>query len=148
MGPLSKFLRLPAADRHLLVKGMLWVWIVRIVLWLLPFRLVRQLLAGFADEFGASQTRGPIFLDRVVWAVTVASRYTPAATCLTQALATKVLLSRNGYHAVVRIGVARSEAGEFQAHAWVESDGSVVIGGSESSLKRYTALATTDGELW
>ena len=148
MGLLSKFLRLPAADRRLLVKGMLWVWMVRIVLWLLPFRLVRQLLAGFADEFGASQTRGPIFPDRVVWAVMVASRYAPAATCLTQALATKVLLSRNGYHAVVRIGVARSEAGEFQAHAWVESDGSVVIGGSESSLKRYTPLATADGELW
>jgi Transglutaminase-like superfamily len=148
MGLLSKFLSLPAADRGLLVKGMLWVWMVRIVLWLLPFRLVRQLLAGLADEFGGSQTRGPIFLDRVVWAVMVASRYTPAATCLTQALATKVLLSRNGYHAVVRIGVARSEAGEFQAHAWVESNGSVVIGGSESSLKRYTPLATADGELW
>jgi hypothetical protein len=141
MGLLSKFLRAPADDRRLLVKGMLWVWMVRIVLWLLPFRLVRQLLARFA----ASQTRGSIFLDRVVWAVMVASRYTPAATCLTQALATKVLLSRNGYHAVVRIGVARSAAGEFQAHAWVESNGKVVIGGSES-LKHYMPLAALDGD--
>jgi hypothetical protein len=61
MGLLSKFLRLPAADRRLLVKGMLWVWMVRIVLWLLPFRLVRQLLAGFADEFAHPKREVPFF---------------------------------------------------------------------------------------
>ena len=143
MGRVSKFLNLPAVDRRLLVKAMLWVWIFRIILWLLPFRVVRRLLARFADKFGASQTRGSIFLDRVVWAVTVASRYTPAATCLTQALATKILLTRNGYHAIVRIGVARSEAGKFQAHAWVESNGCIVIGDAQE-LFRYTRLISME----
>jgi hypothetical protein len=51
------------------------------------------------------------------------------------------LLARRGCHATVRIGVARSETGELQAHAWVEVDGSIVIGGSESQ-KHYTPLAT------
>jgi len=143
MGRVSKFINLPAADRRLLVKAMLWVWIFRIILWLLPFRVVRRLLARFADRFGASQTRGPILLDRVVWAVMVASRYTPAATCLTQALATKILLSRNGYGAVVRIGVARSEAGKLQAHAWVESNGCIVIGDAQE-LFRYTRLISME----
>ena len=58
----------------------------------------------------------------------------PAATCLTQALVTKLWLARTGHHATVRIGVARSDGGELQAHAWVENSGTVVIGGSESSL--------------
>ncbi len=76
----------------------------------------------------------------------IASRYVPAATCLTQSLATKVLLSRQGHQASVRIGVARSEAGQFQAHAWVESNGRVVIGGPESHLKRYTPLLASGEE--
>jgi hypothetical protein len=61
---------------------------------------------------------------------------------------TKLLLGRVGYDASVRIGVARSDTGEFQAHAWVESGGEIVIGGSESSLQRYTPLAAANGELW
>jgi Transglutaminase-like superfamily len=148
MGLLNKFLRLPAADRRLLMKVVLLVWMVRTGLWLIPFRVMRQLLAKMARGPIVSSAEESALVARIAWAVSVTSRYVPAATCLTQALATKVLLSRNGYHAVVRIGVARSEMGRFQAHAWVESNGKIVIGGSESSLQRYTPLAAADGELW
>ena len=54
-------------------------------------------------------------------------------------------LVKRGCDAVVRIGAARNKAGRFQAHAWVESSGKVVIGGSESSLNRFTELRTSDG---
>ena len=79
-------------------------------------------------------------MDRLVWAVRVASHYVPDATCLTQALATQVLLNRHGCQTNLRIGVARNETGQFQAHAWVEKDGMVVIGGPASHLQRYTPL--------
>jgi hypothetical protein len=148
MARLSKFLGLRSADRGLLLKTMLLVWIVRLGLWLLPFHLMRQLLAKLALKSASSHNGGRDLEDRDIWAVTVACRYVPLATCLTQALVTKVLLGRHGHHATVRIGVACSDGGELQAHAWVESNGRVVIGGSESSLKRYTPLATADGELW
>ena len=84
-------------------------------------------------------------MEQVVWAVTVASQYVPAATCLTQALAAQVLLSRLGHPASLRIGVSRDEAGEFQAHAWVECQGRVVIGGVQA-LSRFTPLPPLDGE--
>jgi hypothetical protein len=84
-------------------------------------------------------------MRQVVWAVTVGSRYVPAATCLTQALVTQVLLSRRGHPASMRIGVARSEAGEFQAHAWVECRGRVVIGGAQAPL-RFTPLPSLERE--
>jgi hypothetical protein len=147
MDRLGKFLRLPGADRRLLMKAALLVWAFRMALWLLPFRIVRQFMTRFAREAVASG-EGSVPVDRVVWAVTVASRYAPAATCLTQALATKLLLARCGHQATVRIGVARHGGGELQAHAWVESNGRVVIGGLESSLKDYTPLAAADGDLW
>src|SRR5438309_451978 len=70
--------------------------------------------------------------DRVVWAVVVASRYVPMSTCLTQALAAQVLLARRGYSAHLHIGVAKEGAeAKLKAHAWVESDGKVLIGSSE-----------------
>jgi hypothetical protein len=147
MARLSKFLRLPAGDRRLFVKTMMLVWGVRITLWLLPFSVVRQLLARFARKsVGSGEER--VTVGRVVWAVTVASQYVPAATCLTQGLVAKVMLARNGHDATLHLGVARTDAGQFKAHAWVETNGNVVVGGSEASLKQYTALPAVDGESW
>ena len=58
MARLSKFLRLRSADRGLLLKTMLLVWIVRLGLWLLPFYLVRQVLAKLAVKSASSQNGG------------------------------------------------------------------------------------------
>jgi hypothetical protein len=110
--------------------------------------MLRELLRRFSAGPNGGESAEQVPVVRVAWAVTVASRYVPAATCLTQALVTKLWLGRTGHHAIVRIGVARSEAGELLAHAWVESRGKVVIGGSVSSLRRYTPLAAANGELW
>ena len=73
-----------------------------------------------------------------MWAVQVASRYVPRATCLTQALTAQALLGFGGIPTSVRIGVAK-EAGGFEAHAWVESGGKILMGGTESAQK-YTQM--------
>lgn len=147
MGQLNKFRRLPAADQCFLVKAILLVWMVRVGLWLLPFQAVRRLLSRLAQRSASSLAGNDVPVSRVVWAVTIASQYVPAATCLTQALATKMLLDRYGYRATVRLGVARSEDGQFQAHAWVENNGAIVIGGSELLLKHYTPFPSSGDEI-
>jgi hypothetical protein len=69
------------------------------------------------------------------------SQFVPKATCLTQAIAALILLNLKNYPATLRIGVARNNEGRFEAHAWVESDGNVVIGGSKTSLyEKYSLL--------
>ena len=153
MKRLFKFFRLPATDRSLLVKAAFIVGAVRLGLWGLPFRTLRRLLARVAQQPAGLHQACPersrradrSSLDRIAWAVTVASRYVPAASCLTQALATQVLLGRRGHPACLRIGVEKGEEGQLQAHAWVESDGMVVIGGLEPELERYTPLPALDG---
>lgn len=75
----------------------------------------------------------------VGWAVRTASHVVPGATCLTQALAAKLVLSRRGYESRLRIGVARRPAHELRAHAWLEVDGLVVVGGS--SVEEFTPLS-------
>jgi Transglutaminase-like superfamily len=141
MKRLHSFIRLPATQRSLLIRAALLLWATRLGLWLLPFQTLRRLLARLAP--GPTRVPGTDGLsrERVVWAVETAARHMPLAnTCLTQALAAQVLLARRGYPALLRIGVVKGDKDNLQAHAWVESEGEVVIGGYE--LERYAHLAT------
>jgi Transglutaminase-like superfamily len=141
MNRLHKFFRLPRSERWLLIKAALLLGAIRIGLRLLPFQTLKQLL----DSASKSRVANQLSSDRIAWAVTAASRYVVGdRPCLTQALAAQLLLKRRGYPASLRIGVARKGGGELQAHAWVESEDRVVVGGGE--LSRYTRLAAFDRE--
>jgi hypothetical protein len=72
-------------------------------------------------------------IERLLWAIAVAGRYVSGTTCLSLALAGRMMLNRYGYPAHIRIGVAKEHTGSFGAHAWLESEGTIVIGGQEST---------------
>ena len=138
MGSIRKFWRLSQADRALLVQAAVWLGATRVVLWVLPFRLVRRLLAQTARP--SAPRRGPRpSRHRLEWAVSLGRRVVPSSTCLVQALAAAALFIQHGHPADVRIGVMKDEAGGLIGHAWVESDGHVVVGDS-SDLSRYAPL--------
>lgn len=143
MERLRRFLRLPAGERRLLVKAALLLEAIKLGMRLLPFRTLRRLLAGAAHApVGARRADHPS-RERITWAVQAACRNTPGLkTCLARALATQLLLARHGYPALLHIGVVRGEQGQLQAHAWVETEGKVVIGGAE--LERYAPLAALE----
>jgi len=69
----------------------------------------------------------------IAGAVRSAARLVPGASCLTQALAARVLLEQGGHSSRLHIGVSR-EHGDFEAHAWVEHDGSIIIGEIERAF--------------
>jgi hypothetical protein len=145
---LRRFLALSAADKWLLVKAALLLEAIKVGMRLLPFRTLRRLstLAAGAPARGLRHAdRASSSAERVAWAVQAASRSTPGVkSCLTQALVAQMLLSRRGHAALLHIGVAKGERGRFQAHAWVESEGKVMIGGS--GVERFTPLAVLEGE--
>ncbi len=144
MKRLRRFLALPSRDRCLLVRAAFLVGSIRIGLCVIPFQGMRRILAWRMYSHVGQRTTAHSSLDRVAWAVRVASRYVPRATCLAQALAAHRLLEREGHPACLRIGVARNAEGLFQAHAWVESRGEVVLGGLATG--RYTPLLALERE--
>src|SRR2546422_1619551 len=76
--PLDRFLRLTPADRLLLVQSVVLLGAARLGLWLLPLTVVRRLLARTAPTpSGALATP-----ERIAWAVAVARRVVPRASCL------------------------------------------------------------------
>ena len=145
MERLNKFLALTSAERRLLVKTALLLCGMRFAFWLLPFPTLRRAIARLTPPNGRLLRPSPIYIDTVVWAVSTASRYAPSATCLIQALVAKILLARHGHLTELHIGIDKQEDGEFQAHAWLECEGKIVIGDS-GDLARYTLLPSIDGE--
>ena len=138
MRPLCRFLCLPPGERRLLIEALTAVSFVRLGLTALPFRIFRKYVLDCSRARPNSATAGQVTAGTVVWAVTVASRYVPMATCLTQALASQMILARHGYSTELRIGVTKDAHGSFGAHAWLELKGRVVIG--DVDLANYTPL--------
>jgi hypothetical protein len=129
MTPLVRFLSLSAPQRSLLVRAVASVAFVRLALSVMPIEWLRA--------WAARLKPGDQPVDRIVWAVSVASRRLPATTCLVSALALQRLLSAEGHASELHIGVARREA-RLAAHAWVVCEGRTLIGEYESG--DYTHL--------
>ncbi|MDP9328347.1 MAG: lasso peptide biosynthesis B2 protein [Actinomycetota bacterium] len=142
MRRLRRFLGLSPEDRRLLLRAWRLQVVIRLGLWLLPFRLVRRRVASTRHRVEPSASAETD--HRIGWAVTSAARYVPAATCLTQALAAKVLLNDAGRGARLTIGVER-DVGSLRAHAWVEGDEGVIVGNHD--LERFTVLPSIEGEV-
>ena len=144
MRSLRKLLSLRSAERNLLFKAAPLIVAVRIALWVLPLRLVRRWLASVSRVLPGAPREGTVAPDRIGWAVETASRALPGTkNCLVHAVVTEALLTRYGSPAELRIGVAKRERGRLEAHAWIESSGKIVIGGTGVEL--MTPLSARTG---
>jgi hypothetical protein len=138
----GKWLDLPASEHRGLLEAMLLLAGIRLALWLRPFDAIRQELDRPArrsrrSRSGANEPAANEIM-RVRRHVDVGSRYIPGASCLTQALAAQVLLRRAGLDTMLRIGVKKEPVEGFKAHAWLECDGVIVVGGEV--MPQFTPL--------
>jgi transglutaminase superfamily protein len=138
MRRLLKFLRLSMHDKALLLMALLLVCIMRAGLWLAPFDRMRRWSGQLSKKRSRTVVDCP---QKLASAVELAARFVPRASCLTQALAAQVLLSRAGYEPLLRLGVNPAGRGHFKAHAWVECRGKILIG-EIPSLSEFTPLPT------
>lgn len=147
MSSVAKFMALPASDRALLFKSLVPLVAMRVGLWTMPYTKVRH-VADWMAGAGASSVRGDDARakpsrERIGWAVATVSRLVPdGINCLMRAMATEIMLKRFGYESILKFGVVKPREGQLEAHAWLESDGVVVIG--EFELDRYVTLQGKD----
>lgn len=137
------FFRNSLSTQLLLLKALWLVGCVRLGLWFLPFRVLKAIVARVSANSlsaGQPQPQDLQVVRKAALGVRRVSRYVPAASCLTQALATQILLARRGQISSLRIGVTKNEKGELMAHAWVVCQGRIIIG-SRPDLRNYTVLS-------
>jgi hypothetical protein len=126
------FRRLALADIPVFASAIVVVLLVRLALWLMPSRVVLRFVSQMVETAPTAAQPTPA-VRQLGWAVRAVSRRVPRAHCLTQALATQILLARRGSSSLLRIGVARDTDKVFAAHAWVEIEGGILVGGSGAS---------------
>jgi hypothetical protein len=140
MKAVLQFVRLDRRARRLLLRAGVLLVSVRLGLWLLPFPFVRWALDATSSRRAEDGRVDPQSIRRVGWAIDRAARCVPDATCLVRALAAEWLLKRLGQPGEVRIGVSRSTEGDLRAHAWLVSDGRIVLG-KVPNLRAYSVLS-------
>ena len=133
---IRKFLDLPPSRRKLFIEALVIVAAVRLGLWVIPFPRLKSLVLRIEAKLSRDRS-GIASSSELAWAIEAASRFVPKATCLTQAMAAKILFSIHGRESLLRIGVARGGDGRMLAHAWLESQGRAVVGGQDFE---YTPL--------
>lgn len=133
-------LRLSPAEKLLLLQAFALLPLVSLSLRWQGMKRTQQRLAFLSEnpKILLSYDEFPC-IRQTVRMVSVASRYSPAWTnCLRQSLVLWYLLRRQGIASELRLGVRR-EAGEFQAHAWVESGG-LTLNDGQDVRRRYAAF--------
>ena len=131
-----RFTSLGRSDRLLVFETAL-----AIALFWAGLRVLRfHTLLRIRDRYVPLAVRNPSedharIIDRVHWAITAVATRFPSATCLVQALVADALLRRRGIACQLRLGVRSSPTSTppIEAHAWIECDGEVTIGGVDSS---------------
>jgi len=133
---LRKLWRRPWADWWTLLQAMTLTVLVRTGLSVCSLDRVVRGLQRLARGLPRWNPLTSAYRDRAAWAANaVGCRFLPERPCLTQALVLQYLLLRRGDHsAQLHIGVTKHES-ELQAHAWVERNGRVLIGGTASPYK-------------
>ena len=117
--------------------------LVRVGLWTIPFHWMLATV-----EFICNRRPRTVSLNiekRVSAVVRRFGRRSPAnGRCLAEALTARILLSRQGIEARLRIGVCRGIGGGIRAHAWLQdANGDVLIGGPASVVSEFVVLEDT-----
>ena len=165
---LAKLKRSRKRDLALIAIAFGLLSIIRLGLWLMPFRILCNLLMRISHPsfsrsvsklvFPGSSSASSVTSEasgqtvpltrkvaKLVWSVQVAGHYMPGgAKCLARALATQVLMNWYRHSSELRIGVNKTATGEFRAHAWIEYQGRVIIGNLED-LSQFTPLLAYRG---
>lgn len=133
---LLRFAALSAAERTLRGQAVAALWFFRLALWMIPLPRIKK----FLDKISpcAHTLKPPVSPQQIGGAIASSSRFVPHATCLVQALAAQWILRRQNLVSHLHVGIIKQEDGQLAAHAWVECDGIIVVGGG--GLERYTPI--------
>jgi hypothetical protein len=121
------------------------LWIVRLAMWCVPFGTLRHRLDARRNSLarrGVASRRGD--LSRVVRQLNLASRFVPLCNCLVRALVAEQLLAESGHTSLLRYGMSGATDSGSTAHAWIECEGRVLVGGDVS---RFVAFQPADTRL-
>ncbi|MEL6927306.1 MAG: lasso peptide biosynthesis B2 protein [Cyanobacteria bacterium J06600_6] len=133
--------------KKLLLQTYIAMTLVRLGLLLLPFSRLSDWVSKSKQWTFLALAPQEVNIARIVHAVDRSGFYQPGKPmCLARALTTAALMNIYSFPYEIKIGVAKSEAGKFEAHAWVVAQ-NVVIMGNLPDLSRYALMSSKGDEV-
>jgi hypothetical protein len=122
--------RLNIHKTALLVEAGLFLIASKLLLSLVPFRLLSNLLGdAMAESSQMVSHPDELLLTEVAWALKAFGlRLVWSRKCLLQAMAASWMLRRRGLNSTLYLGVCKDDANTLAAHAWVRAGGNIVVG--------------------
>jgi hypothetical protein len=132
-GYLSKWSSISMGAKIKFLHAALVLVLVKTGLSILPFSTFKRLF-HWISKTETTQEPTSLQIEQTVWAVNTAANVLPLSLlCLPRALATKYLL-RKVPSLSLEIGVEINPDKAFEAHAWVEKGGEIIIGDWSESV--------------
>jgi hypothetical protein len=129
MRAIHRLLSLTHSERRLMAEAALLLVLFALVVRFLSFRTISRFVLDNREKPGERALLGDQSPGLIPWAINAMSNRIPGTrTCLIRSLAAKVMFARRGIEARIRLGVGRDDRGSFRAHAWIESEGKIVLG--------------------
>lgn len=141
MNKLLKLLR-SRGGKKLFLQTYIIMSLVRLGLLLLPFSRLQQLIAMVKKWGFLAIASSEVNIRAIVLGVYRSGKYQPGnPVCLARALTTSVLMGIYSLPHQINIGVAKGKDGRLEAHAWVVSEGIVIVG-NLPDLDRYIPMSS------
>jgi len=140
---MKRLLKLAKGSRgkKLFLQTYITMTLVRLGLLVLPFSQLNNLVGKSKRLKFLVLAPQEVNSGRIVQAVYRSSRHQPGSPmCLARALTTAILMNIYDFPYEVNIGVAKGENGKIEAHAWVMSQNTVIVG-NLSDLSRYVPMS-------
>jgi hypothetical protein len=139
---IKRVLRLPLAQKALLLETLALLSLARLAVLLVPFRWVAKVLGKQEAQTAVQDDPAKRPYVRLISVVVhKAAKNVPwTSKCLDQAIAAKIMLARRGIATTVYFGVKNDENGRLAAHAWLRSGTRYVTGGT--NREHYTVINT------
>lgn len=143
MKRLAKFMRLSGRRQSLLLRVWIELNLTSLGLRLLPLPTMLRWFGTNPETPVASPRKNvPLRKDEIIWTVRAAAALAWRPTCAVRALVAERLFRRNGHTVQFKVGVRAGE--DFQAHAWVEDAGGILVGESERPYHPLPDLSAGD----
>ena len=142
---MRRFFKLSWKIQLLLIGSFCLMGIVRLTILVLPFRYITPLMGKQMIE--SPKGINPKLLDKAVkvgWAINKMSSFTPwESKCLVRAFTAQIILQMLRIPSTLYLGLARDDAKQLLAHAWLRCGRLTITGAKEcESFKAVAQFAT------
>lgn len=144
MKQVVKLLKLPNQEKWLLGQTCIVLGASRLGLRCLSFHTLHHLIDKLSNRLIQANGTRELTPEQIISAVETSTYYMPGQPqCLSRAITTKIILAVYGYHCNLKLGVMKTPMSSLEAHAWIEYEGNVVIGGGQE-LNRFVSFPSID----